>query len=461
MFLQPFFTQCATISGVTQTTPETRYARASDGTYIGYQVLGEGDLDLVIVPGFVSNLDLEWQDPGRAQLFRRLASFSRLIRFDKVGTGLSDRISGPRPIEERMYDLRAVLDAVGSKRAALLGYSEGGPMSILFAATWPTRTAALCLYGTFARSAAAPDYPISGVADRIGDIRQVVEQSWGRGATLEWFAASLLSQPGAIERWAAYERAAASPGSAAAILDVAAQVDVRPALSAISVPTLVMHRDGDTLIPQEATRYLADRIAGAQWWTQPGEHLFSGGDLHEMANRIEEFLLGERHGPTESERILSTVLFSDIVDSTAKAASIGDRTWHAVLDEHDVVARDCITRHRGRFVKSTGDGSMATFDGPGRAVHCALNLREELRRLDLQVRVGIHTGEIELRNDDVGGLAVHIGARVAASAGPQQVLVSSTVKDLVVGSGLVFQDRGQHTLKGVPDQWRLFEAVGA
>jgi class 3 adenylate cyclase/predicted alpha/beta hydrolase len=441
-------------------TPETSYARADDGTYIAYQVLGDADLDLVIVPGFVSNIDLEWQDPVRARLFRRLATFARLIRFDKVGTGLSDRDTGQRPIEQRMNDLRHVLDAVGSERAALFGYSEGGPMSILFAASWPERTAALCLYGTFARSSPAPDYPVADIADRIQGIRQVIETSWGHGETLKWFASELAEQPAAVQRWAAYERAAASPGSASAILDVAAQVDVRPALPAISVPTLVIQRDDDVLIPEDATRYLADQIDGAEWWTQPGEHSINTGDVDALADRMEKFLVGEQRAVRDTDRILSTVLFTDIVDSTVKAAQIGDRVWHEVLDEHDAITRDCVGRHSGRFVKSMGDGAMATFDGPGRAVRCALDLREELRFLDLQVRAGIHTGEVEVRRDDVGGMAVHIGARVAASAGPLQVLVSSTVKDLVVGSGLKFRDCGAHVLKGVPDQWHLYEAVG-
>lgn len=441
-------------------TPDTAYVRADDGTYIGYQVLGEGDLDLVIVPGFVSNIDLEWNDPARARFFRRLASFTRLIRFDKVGTGLSDRNATVRPVEQRMNDLRCVLDAAHSKRTALFGYSEGGPMSILFAATWPERTAALVLYGTFARGAPAPDYPIASIAEWISDAREVIERSWGRGDSLRWFAASLLAEPGALQRWAAYERAAASPGSASSILDVVGQVDVRPALPAINAPTLVIHRQSDALIPEAAARYLADHIKGAQWWSQPGEHSVNAGDVDELADRLEKFLVHERSTPGETDRILSTVLFSDIVDSTARAAQIGDRSWHQVLDRHDAITRLCVDRHHGHFVKSTGDGSIATFDGPGRAVRCGLDLREELRQLDLRVRVGIHTGEIELRHEDVGGIAVHIGARVAATAGPSEVLVSSTVKDLVAGSGLRFEDRGEHALKGVPDQWRLYEAVG-
>ena len=440
--------------------PETRYAK-SGNVNIAYQVVGDGPFDLVHVPPFVSNLELQWEDPAERRYFERLASFSRLIMFDKRGTGLSDRVA-VATLEERMDDLRAVMDAAGSERAAVYGGSEGGALALVFAATYPERVTALVLYGAYARISWAPDYP-DGMPEEIwADGLRYLEENWGRAQDTPSPLLYLLS-PGRADDpiWrkthARWERLSASPGAARAIMQMNREIDVRNLLTAIRVPTLVVYRTAD--IPHAAgSRYLGAHIPDAKVVELQGNEYFPHlGDQDAILDEVEEFLTGVRPARVP-DRALATVLFTDIVSSTHRAASLGDAEWTRILDQHDSLAAREIDRHRGRRIKTTGDGLLATFDGPARAVRCAQTISKAVQPLGIDIRAGLHTGEIELRGDDIGGIAVHIGARVSALAGPGEVLVSSTVKDLVAGSGITFSDRGSHVLKGVPDEWRVFAA---
>jgi len=435
--------------------PETRYAKSGD-LNIAYTVTGGRPLDLVYVPGFVSNLDLVWENPGWVHFFTRLASFSRLIMFDKRGTGLSDRVAGVATLEERMDDVRAVMDAVGSERAALFGMSEGGPMSLLFAATYPERAAALVIYGSYAR------HPALHVESQWNERRALINRAWGSGEyMLQFFAPSLANDEATQRRLGRFERQSASPAAALAVLMMNAEIDTRDILSTIRLPTLVMHRTDDVATSVEAGRYLGRSIAGARYVELPGENhipVFERDMLDRIANEIEEFLTGYR-ADAELDRVLATVMFTDIVDSTKRAAALGDRMWRATLDRHDEIVRQQLARFRGREVKHTGDGFLATFDGPARAVRCASAIADTMQPLGIAVRGGLHTGEIELKGDDIGGIAVSIAARVAAMAGPGETLVSSTVRDLVAGSGLRFDDRGRHALRGLPEDVQLYAAL--
>jgi class 3 adenylate cyclase len=433
--------------------PETRYAKSGD-VHIAYQVTGSGPFDLVFVPGFVSNLDWNWEEPERAYFFSRLAAFSRLILFDKRGTGLSDRVSGVPHLEARMDDVRAVMDAVGAERAAIFGVSEGGPMSLLFAATYPERTRALALYGTYPRNKGLSD---DGVKARIA----VIERAWGTGEYGRLLAPGKANDEIYLRKLARRERQGASPSAAIALVQMNSQIDVSDILSTIRVPTLILHRVGDSRIPLDSGCFLATRIPGAKWVELPGsDHSFFG--EREISDRIldevEEFLTGSR-AEVEPDRVLATVLFTDIVDSTKRAAELGDRGWRVVRERHDDAVRQELSRFRGREVKTLGDGFLATFDGPARAVRCAAAIIERVRPLGIEVRSGLHTGEIEIRREDIGGIAVNIAARVAEVASTGAVLVSSTVRDLVAGSGLTFQDRGSHMAKGLLEPLRLFAAV--
>jgi class 3 adenylate cyclase len=437
--------------------PETRYAKSGD-VNIAYQVVGDGPFDLIHVPMFVSNLELQWEDPTERRYYERLASFSRLIMFDKRGTGLSDRVA-VATLEERMDDLRAVMDAVGSQRAAVFGSSEGGALSILFTATYPERVSALVLYGAYPRMAWAPDYP-DGIPEEIQALAvQQFEENWGRGhegGIPVWaLAPDRADDPAWRKAHGRWERLSASPGAAAAIQQMVREIDVRHLLSAIRVPTLVVYRTAD-FAHAAGSRYLGAHIPGAKVIELPGNTYWPYlGDQDAILDEIEEFLTGVRPAPAP-DRALMTVLFTDIVSSTERAATLGDDAWTRTLDRHDALVAHEVERHRGREINTTGDGMLATFDGPARAVRCAQAICEEVHSLGIEVRAGLHTGEIELRGADIGGIAVHIGQRVSALAGPGEVLVSSTVKDLVAGSGITFSDRGFHVLKGVPDEWRVF-----
>jgi class 3 adenylate cyclase len=437
--------------------PETRYTKTADGVHIAYQVLGSGPIDLVFMSTWFSHIDVQWDQPAFARFLRRLASFSRLILFDKRGTGESDPVSLPAlpTLEAWMDDIVAVMQAAGSDQSALLGDSSGGMLAALFAATYPDRTTALVLSDTLARGARAPDYPSSGV-DRLTP--EEMEATWGRGPdpALQATAPSVAADPGFRTWWARYQRLSVSPAMAAAIWGMFRSADVREVLPAIRVPTLVLHRRDNRWLPVEHGRFIAEHIAGAKYVELDGVDQWPYlGDSDSLLDEVEEYLTGVRGGPA-TDRVLATVLFTDIVGSTDRAADLGDRKWRDLLDSHDQTTRRQLERFRGREIKTTGDGFAAIFDGPGRAIQCACAIRDAVRALGIDLRAGLHTGEIELRGDDVAGMAVHIGARVSASAGPGDVLVSSAIPPLVVGSGIAFQDRGEYELRGVPGTWRLY-----
>ena len=440
--------------------PETRYANA-DGVNVAYQIVGDGPTDLVYVPGWVSNIEVMWEDPGLARFLRRLASFSRLIIFDKRGTGLSDPVPLDRlpDLEARMDDLRAVMDDAGSERATLFGHSEGGSLCILFAATHPERTNHLIMTGSFAKRIRSDDYPWASTAEDRSEFIAATERDWGRRDDAEHVTPSRVDDAAFRSWWLRYQRLSASPRAAAALLRMNSEIDVRPLLDSISVPTLLLYRKDDRDVLVEEGRYIADRITGAKFVElDGGDHLFWAGDYEAMLDEIEEFVTGHRGG-ADSERRLATVLFTDIVGSTQTATALGDRTWRDVLERHHRLVRDQIATWRGREVNTTGDGFLATFDGPARAIRCGLGITEAVKELGIEVRCGVHTGEIEVVDDDVAGLAVHIGARISAMAGAGEMVVSRTVKDLVVGAGFEFDDRGTHTLKGVPDEWQVYRIV--
>ena len=434
--------------------PETRYARSGD-VHIAYQVVGNGPVDLIYVPTWISQVEHYWEEPHVARYFERLASFSRLIMFDRRGSGLSDPVPGAATLEEQMDDVVAVMDAAGSERAGLFAQFEAGAMAALFAATHPERTTALMLYEAMSRGSWAPDYDW---AIRKEEREEYIEHrlNWGDGSRLLGLAPR-SGNDARFRRWfARLERLSASPGTAAALLRMHGEMDVRSVLPTIRVPTLVMHRERDRYIDVRHSRYLVDHIPGARYVALPGDEAltFTGGS-DALLDEVEEFLTGARSAP-DAERILATVMFSDIVDSTSRAAELGDRRWRDLLESIERTVMGELTRFRGRAVKSMGDGFLSTFDGPARGIRCATAIREAARAYNLEVRSGLHTGEIEVMGDDIGGLAVHIGARVSSMAAPGEVLVSGTVKDLVVGSGIVFADRGVRELKGVPGEWRLF-----
>ena len=435
--------------------PKTRYAK-SGGVNIAYQVVGSGPRDLIVVPGWVSNIDVFWEEPSFARLLTRLASFSRLILFDKRGTGLSDRVSDMPSLEVRMDDVRAVMDAVGAPRAALFGYSEGAAMCALFAATYPDRAMALIMGGGFARRTSAPDYPWGPTAAQHLAFTEQVERDWGGPVGIEGRSPSMVHDERYRQWYARWLRSSASPAAAAAVLRMNGEIDIRHVLPAVRVPTLLLHSVYDRVIDIGASRYMAEHIPGAKLVELRGiDHVPWGCDGDRIADEIEDFLTGARH-VAEPDRVLATVLFTDIVGATERAASLGDRRWHDLLDSHHALIRRELVHFRGREIDTAGDGFLATFDGPARAVRCACAISDAVRAFGLEIRAGLHTGECELMGDKLGGIAVHTGARVAAKAGSGEVLVSSTVRDLVAGSGLTFQDRGVQNLTGIPGEWRLF-----
>ena len=430
--------------------PKTHYAKSGD-VHIAYQVVGAGPFDLVFMPGFVSNLDHSWEWPQLARMLNRLASFSRLILFDKRGTGLSDRVAGIATLEQRMDDVRAVMDAVGSERAAIFGISEGGAMSTLFAATYPERTRALALFGAYA---SYTTWVLSH--DRIPAFIQIIESNWGTGATVEIFAPEMANDPAFRDWWARFERLGASPQAVINLTRMNADIDIRAILPSIRVPTLIVHRTGDTRVSVEAGRYFAAHIPGAVYVELAGrDHAAWAGDSDAAIDTIERFLTGTVV-TADADRVLATVMFTDIVGSTRQAAALGDRDWRMLLDRHRAVARSEFGRHRGREVQNTGDGFLVTFDGPARAIRCADAVRDAVRPLGLDLRIGVHTGEITIDGSDISGIAVHLAARVADAARAGEVLVSGTVKDLVAGSGIRFTDRGTHALKGFEGEMRLY-----
>ena len=433
---------------------ETKYTKSGD-VHIAYRVLGDGPRDIVLMPGTLSHVELYWELPANEYILKRLVSFARVIAFDKRGQGLSDRVA-EQTLEERIGDVRAVLDAAGSERATVFGWSEGGPMALMFTATYPERTSALVMFGTFASMKADP-WAVS--QEQFDRFLGALESHWGQGVLVGINAPSLSNDKAFVQWFGRLERASASPGAIVALMRADYESDVRHVLPSIRVPTLILHRKGDSLVPVAVGRYLAHNISGAKYVELPGEdHLLQALDpnlLDLLLDEIEEFITGVRHRP-DPDRVLATVMFTDIVRSTERAAEMGDARWRELLSNYYAAVRKELSVFRGREVNTAGDGLLATFDGPNRAIRCACSVREKLRPLGLEVRTGLHTGECELIGDDVGGIAVHIAARVAATAEPDEVLVSSTVRDLVAGSGLRFADRGMHGLKGVPDEWHLF-----
>jgi pimeloyl-ACP methyl ester carboxylesterase len=391
-------------------------------------------------------------------VLERLGSFARVVIFDKRGTGLSDPVPGPPPLEQRMDDMQAVMDAAGVERAALFGISEGGPASVLFAATYPDRTSALVLYGSTPRFRTDDDISWGATDEQIEVVLSDVAARWGEGALLEAFAPSAAGDPQMDEVWGRFQRAGASPAMARAVMAALFEIDVRDILPTIRVPTLILHRTGDLIAPVEGARLMAERIPDARLVEFEGDdHVPFTGDFEPVLDEMEEFLTGTRQA-RPLDRVLATVMFTDIVDSTHRAAEAGDRGWRELIERHDELTRRQLNRFRGREIKTLGDGFLATFDGPARGIECACAITGGVEPLGLQVRAGLHTGECELTGDDLRGMAVNIGARVGALADPNEVLVSSTVKDLVVGADLEFADRGEHELKGVPGRWRLFAA---
>ena len=443
--------------------PTTKFAKIGNDR-VGYQVLGDGPIDLVFLTGMSSHLDLRWEEPLNEYFLHRLASFSRLILFDRRGTGVSDAVPFDHlpTWEEWADDLRVVFDAVGSERAAIMAWLDGGPMAMLFAATYPERTAALVLVHTAAKYVRAEDYPHGWAPEVAEQLLHMVEELWGTEGFVSIAAPSRSNDEGFRQRYGRYLRAAARPREAAAQLRNLLSADVRHVLPLIHCPTLVLNRAGYRLVTREHARYLAEHIPDARLVELPGtDGVLVTEHASEILDRIEEFLSGIPGGSVP-DRVLATVLFTDIVSSTDRAASMGDRRWKAVLEAHDEIIRDHVGRFQGRFIESTGDGVLATFDRPGRAIRAAGAIQESIRALGIDIRAGLHAGEIELREGGhrVGGIAVHIAARVTAMAAPGEILVSSTVKDLVAGSGVQFGDRGVRDLKGVPGEWRLFAIEG-
>ena len=443
-------------------TPETRYARCGD-VHIAFQTFGRGKRDLVVAFGFVSHLDVLWEARQAANFYGRLGEFCRVILFDKRGMGLSDRVAKPPTLEERVDDIRAVMDAADSEEAVLLGYSQGVATVLMFGATFPERTSGLILYGGVARSVAAPDYPWAApLEDALAANAELIGPMWGTGASLDAFAPTMADAPSARAWMAKMERSAATPGMVRDAYLMALDTDVRHLLGVVQVPTLVLHQRGDRSVSVQGSRWMAEQIPQARFVELPGvDHQFwwIEADANAVVAEIEEFMTGVRSAPRVN-RALATVLFTDIVGSTERASRIGDRRWLELLDDHDLIVRRSIEDAAGSVIKFTGDGALAVFDGPGRALRAAQELRRPLSAIGITVRCGLHTGEIERRGEDIGGIAVHIGSRVAALARADEVLASSTVVDLVAGSGITFEDRGEHALKGVPGTWRLF-AVAA
>ena len=437
-------------------TPEVRYVKSGD-VHIAYCTFGDGP-DLLVAPGFISHLEVFWEEPGLVAFWERVAQFRRVITFDKRGVGLSDPIDHAPTLEECVDDMTAVLSATGVDDVDIFGISEGGAMAMLFAATYPARVRSLILYGSYARMLEADDYPWGVTAEDHARLLEISSAGWGEGRALSAWAPSRRDDPVLRQWWARLQRLAASPGMVRRIFELYPGIDVRPVLKTIQAPTLVLHRKADRMINIGMGRYLGEHIPGATFVELEGaDHLFWTGDTDRLLDEIEEFLTGERRA-TASDRVLATVLFTDVVQSTDRVVELGDRRWRERLEAHQAQVRRQLQRFGGREVNTTGDGFVVTFDGPARAIRCARSIRDAVRGLGLEIRAGLHTGEVELSGTDIAGVAVHVAARVAALAGPNEVLVSRTVTELVAGSGLDFVDRGEHELKGVPGLWQLYSA---
>jgi pimeloyl-ACP methyl ester carboxylesterase len=437
-------------------TPATRYARSGDD-HIAYQTIGEGPRDIVFMSAWFSHVDGRWEEPRFAAMLRRLATMGRLIVFDKRGSGASDPLNASEPTwEDWADDIRAVMDAAGSQRAAIVGVGDSGPLAMLFAATQPDRVTSLVLVNTGARLVRDPDYPWGLSREEVDTFLSRTRETWGTGGIADVFSPSAASDERYRQWWARYQRMGASPGRSTAMARLVFDVDVRKVLSTIHVPTLVIHRKDFRFFPAELGRYLAEHIADAKFVEVPGADGFVYlGDTEAILSEIEEFITGTRRLP-DIDRVLATVLLTDMVGSTDLAARLGDSRWRQVLDTHDEIVRGQLDQFRGRLHRATGDGVLATFDGPARGIRCAQSLRDSLRSAGIEIRSGLHAGEIELRGQEIGGIAVHIAARISAEAGAGEICCSSTVKDLVTGADLTFVDRGRHRLKGVPEEWQIY-----
>jgi pimeloyl-ACP methyl ester carboxylesterase/DNA-binding CsgD family transcriptional regulator len=439
--------------------PATNYAKSGD-VNIAYQTVGQGPLDLVLVPGWVSNVDVAWEEPRHAYFLRRLGSFSRLILFDRRGTGLSDRGAAVPTLEERMDDVRAVMDAVGTQRAALFGYRGGGPMCLLFAATHPERTSALVLFGSYAKRTWAPDYPWGPRPEEHEEFMERIRRAWGTDLHAPLLAPSAAGDERFRQWWASYQRLSASPSAALSVARMNAEIDLRHVLPAIRVPALVLHRSGDREIDAGGSRYMAERIPGARYTELPGvDHLPWIGDADAVLDEVQEFLAGKR-ASVEADRVLLTILVADVVGACTDGVVPGDDRWRDRLATYRHAVRLAIERFRGVERSATRDGVLATFDGPGRAIDCARAIVEAARALGIAARAGLHTGECEAVGSELIGVAVEIAARVSARAGSGDVLVSSTVKDLVAGSGTEFEDVDVRLLTGPETAWKLYRVQG-
>ena len=448
--------------------PETRYAKTVDGLHIAYQVVGSGPFDLVYASSLITNVECIWEVPDQGNFLRRLAALCRLIVFDRRGSGLSDwpPTAESLAFELGMADVHAVMDAAGSERAVLFGWEEGAALSGLFAASYPERVAALVLFAAWAKYSASPDYPWGWTEEQCDEWYDWIERAWGTEefwrANMDWVSRHAATDRQRVRAWARYSRLGASPGAALAIDGMARAIDIRAVLPAIRVPALVMHRIGDPYERFEQARYIAERIPGAKLVELPGdEHAPFMGDTGAVLGELSRFVSAIRDEEAEFDRVLATVLFTDIVDSTRRIATLGDRAWRELVERHHATVRALLARYRGVEIDTAGDGFFATFDGPARAVRCARAIVEAVAPLGLAVRTGVHTGEVETIGEKVGGIAVSIGARVGALAGPSETLVSSTVRDLTAGSGLELEDAGEHELKGVAERWRLYRVVAA
>jgi pimeloyl-ACP methyl ester carboxylesterase len=442
--------------------PRTRYARSGDVT-IAYQAIGKGPTDVVFAPGFPSHIEHAWEQPRLAHFYRRLAAFARLILFDKRGMGLSDRVnvSDLPGVEQRMDDIRAVLDQVASERATVVGMSDGGPIAAVFAATYPERVSGLVLINSFARRIRSEDYPWGPTADDWQGFVDRLDRDWGGPLFLDELIPSRAGDPEFAEWWAAYLRRGSSPAAATAYLLMNAGIDVRPVLPAIHVPTLILHSIGDRICPVEGARYIAAHIAGARLVELPGDdHQLWASESDRFMGELEEFVTGQRHGPSP-ESVLTTLLFTDIVGSTETAARLGDRRWTTLLETHHAVVRAQLHRFLGVEVDTAGDGFLAMFDGPARAVRCGLAVRDALRNVDVAIRAGVHTTEVQRSDGGISGLGVHVAARLLPLAQPGELLVTRVVRDLAVGSGLAFEERGTHALNGVPGEWEVLAVTEA
>ena len=438
--------------------PETKFAD-NGGLAVAYQVVGDGPVDILVMPNWFSNVEAYWDVPEFVRWFEYTTQFARFITFDQPGTGVSDPISleSPPTLEQWVDSARVVLDAAESREATVWAVDGASPTALLFAATYPARTTSLVILDGYARMLEDDDYPHGIARDTIDTLIEGISGLWGTGDFQHSINWDMPWNEEIRKRWARFERQVASPATARRMLTMLSQLDVRDVLPTIRVPTLVVHHADDVAFPLELGRYLAEHIPGSKLVVFPGMNAWPVfDDWRDILDEVREFMTGTRGETVEEDRMLATVLFTDIVDSTSRAAKMGDSGWRALLDAHDAVVRSQLARFRGHEVKTVGDGFLATFDGPQRAIKCAVAVREAVKPLGIEVRAGLHTGECEKRGDDVGGIAVHIGARVSAQAGASEVLVSSTVKDLVVGSGISFDDRGAHELKGVPGEWRLF-----